>query len=471
MGGKETPDMKAGKSDMELHGRLMPSDVDIERKLTGVMLLFRNATEVISGLLTPEMFYDDRNRIIYESILALHSAGRAIDMTTVSAQLKASGSYDAAGGLPYLVDTTEGNTALSHIGDYCDVIRMLHARRMLIESAIRATGEAFDPVSPVDDTAASLSLSLDAIQELLTGKSEGASLYESGKKSIEEMMQRITDAKNSRTTAITTGFADLNRLVYGWKPERLILLAARPGVRKTSLAIHFAMRAAKTGSRVLFFSLEMGKTELSDRTVIRESGVDSYRYNTGTLEYGEAEKAISAAESLKQFPVTIDDTPKVNIAYIANRARLMKRRNLCDLVIVDYLQLIMPNTRQNRNRENEVSEISRMLKLTAKELKVPFIVLCQMNREFDKEKNREPRLSDLRESGSLEQDADVVMFIHRPEKGGKMMELHVKKNRSGRCGKVAIACNESLTNFYDAVSSPASDTAYRNYYETDNTPF
>jgi len=296
---------------------------------------------------------------------------------------------------------------------------------------------------------------------LIVGKRNTSHVSTAARQSIEQMHIRIDNRSKGITPGISTGFADLNALTNGWLPEKFIVVAARPGVGKTSMAIKFARKAALQGTPVAFFSLEMGETELTDRMIIAEAQIDADDYNSGKIRPDEINRAEMSMLNISELPIYIDDNPKVTVGNIVNKARLLKKQGKCGIAIIDYMQLITPNIRQGRTREQEVSEISRLLKIHAKELKIPFIVLCQMNRDIEAEK-REPRLSDLRESGSIEQDADIVIFISRPgmyveelrdKKTGERLEnyieLLIKKHRGGKTGKVRVKHNASMTEFYD----------------------
>jgi replicative DNA helicase len=274
---------------------------------------------------------------------------------------------------------------------------------------------------------------------------------------------RMDKAAKGQAIGITTGFSDLDRITGGLRPKELIIIAARPGAGKTALSIHIARRVATRGHHVVFFSLEMGDIELADRMIVGSSGIDKDKYKSGKISQDEFKRAYDVVHNdIAKLNIRIDDTPRQTVLTIANKLRLLKKRGHCDVAIIDYLQLIKSSDR-GRSRDEEVGSITRELKIIAKELEIPVILLCQMNREVEKRGNKAPILSDLRESGSIEQDADIVIFIHRPVNDGEsevdivdsatgrkdVFQLFVRKNRDGQCGVIKIVRNETMTAFYD----------------------
>lgn len=447
-------------------GRIMPHDRSAERAIIGEILLERQSIEKATELLTPEMFYDEANKTLFTTIVEMHNARMNIDFITLHEQLRTQGKLDEVGGIGYVTDISIKVFSSVHLESHCCIVRDNYIRRRMIEMSCKEMECGFDETQDVDETLAAISASIEEIQELIVGKNDISHISEPLRESVDKMLNRVSECKNGKTTpGITTGFADLNRITGGFKPGKLIIIAARPGCGKTAIAIHFAMKAAKENHNVAFFTLEMEKTELTDRILIRESGINADRFNSGEIEYSESEDVINAMEKTKHIPVYIEDTARLSVGQIVNRARMLRKKGKCDMVVVDYIQLINTQTKNNRNREQEVSEISRSMKLAAKELKIPFIVLCQMNREFDKEKNREPRLSDIRESGSIEQDADIVIFIHRPKADERQIELCIKKHRAGRLGRVIASHNDSMTNFFDMDYRRQSGYDPVNFYE------
>jgi replicative DNA helicase len=483
--------MKA-KSAIDTEVRIMPQATELEEAVLGAILIEKTALETAMNILSPEMFYDKKNEIIFNACLSLEAERKPIDILTVIDQLRREGNIESAGGELHVAHISRKFISSDRIEYHSFILKDKYLHRKLAEVGLRTASLGFDETQEIDEAIASSNSEIESLQEAVIGKDESCHISEVAKKSLEQMHIRIANRRDGITPGIPTGFVDLDRITNGWQPEKFIVLAARPGVGKTSLAIKFARTAAKQGTPVAFFSLEMGKTELIDRMIIAEAQVSADAYNSGEIQMPEWSKAETAITAICRFPIIINDNPKVTVGNIVNKARLLKKQGKCGMVIIDYLQLITPNVRQNRNREQEISEISRLLKIHAKELKVPFIVLCQMNREYDKEnKSRIPRLSDLRESGSIEQDSDIVIFIDRPGMNGKKVQdqydnylenlviLYFKKHRGGKIGTIKLKHNDSMTDFYDwdnmgqDPQMPAK-WEYRNYYkpeERDDFPF
>lgn len=477
---------------IEETGRLLPQARELEEAVLGAILLEKTAFEIANNIVSSEMFYDKTHELIFSTCVDLDAERKPIDLLTVVEQLRKNGMLEIAGGASYIARLSQKVVSSAHLETHCRIILQKYIARKAIENMSEVTAMCFDETEDVEDTIAKLNAYVEQLQESVVGKSNTTHVSKAAKQSIEELFKRIDNYKTGITPGIPTGFADLDKLTNGWQPEKFIVLAARPGVGKTSIAIKLARKAAKHGTPVAFFSLEMGETELTDRMIIAEAQINADEYNSGAIQPPEWSRAETAMSSICRLPIYIDDSSKATVGNIVNKARLLKKQGKCGMVIIDYLQLITPNIRQGRNREQEVSEISRLLKIHAKELKVPFIVLCQMNRDIEAEK-REPKLSDLRESGSIEQDADMVIFISRPgmnvdelkdKKTGELLEnyieLLVKKHRGGKLGKIRLKHNDSMTEFYDwdyrEQSRQVPQSVIKNYYEPknkqdDNTPF
>jgi replicative DNA helicase len=377
-------------------GRIMPQARELEEAVLSAVMIEKTAFETAGNILKPDMFYDKAHELIFTACAALEADRKPIDLLTVVEQLRKDGYLEACGGVSYIAQLSQKVVSSAHLEYHCLVIKNKYLARRVIEVSLETASLAFDETQDVDETIAKLNSEIERLQEDVVGNHETYHVSSPAENCIEQMFCRIDNIKNGITRGITTGFAELDRITNGWQPEKFIVLAARPGIGKTSIAIHMAKRAARQGVPVAFFSLEMGATELVDRMIISEAGISADNYNSGAIEPPEWSKAETAATAISKFPIYIDDNPKVTVGNIVNKARLLKKQGKCKMAIIDYLQLITPNIKAGRNREQEVSEISRLLKVHAKELKIPFIVLCQMNRDIESEK-REPRLSDLRE--------------------------------------------------------------------------
>jgi replicative DNA helicase len=435
----------------------MPQAKGAENYVAGSILLCGiNALEQVTDVLSDAMFYQEANAILYRAFLEMQSNGIPIDAYTACKHLEKTGNLTEVGGPLYITELMENVASDAHVAHHAGIIRNEYLRRKMIEAAYRAYNRGFDEGEEISASVSLLDSDIRDIQELMAGRRDTSHIRDIVKEAISNAYKRAEDKRKGIGAGITTGFADLNRkLAGGWKAPELVILAARPSVGKTALALHMAERAARNGVPVLFVSLEMDKTQLADRMIIGRSGVDSYGYKSGHArdeELAMAEK-VSFSE-LAGLPLHIEDNPHQTVLSIFSRARVMKRKGKCGLLIIDYLQLITPVSGQNR--EQEVSQISRSLKLGAKELGIPVIALSQQNRKGGAD------LSTLRDSGAIEQDADVVIFIERNgEDGdvemvdegnkliGNLMHLNIKKNRHGETGIVHITHNSSFTAFYD----------------------
>lgn len=457
--------------DMET-ARVMPQAEASERYVIGCILMEHEyALERVSGILDSGMFYNESHAVIYKAILEMQAGGIQIDMITVAQYLRKSGEIDNIGGEYYICELTGAVASDTHIVTHAEFIADKYLRRMLIKSAWQACNRAFDETEETADVVASYDTELQHVQEVMSGKRRLSDALNGVKTSISNAYKRASDRREGRSTGITTGFADLDRkLAGGWKAPDLVVLAARPSVGKTALAIHMAKRAARNRIPVLFVSLEMGEIQLYDRMIIGESGVNSYEYNSGNITDTELEKAEKTAFSeIAGLPLYVDDNPNQTVVNILSKARVMKRQGKCGLLIIDYLQLITPVYRPGQNREQEVAQISRSLKLGAKNLDMPVIVLSQQNRKGGSD------LATLRDSGAIEQDADIVFFIERNSDDSDVemvdskgipvenaIRLNIKKNRHGETGVVFVTHNSSFTAFYDYEHSRGSVVKPRN---------
>jgi replicative DNA helicase len=457
----------------DAYGRVQPQATDLEEAVLSACIMGRDAYDTAAAILTSEMFYEDAHRTIFEAIGQLSDAHRPVDLFTVTQQLLSQGVLEAAGGPAKIARLTSIMATAAHLEFHCLIVKEHYLKRRVIGVCSEHISHGYDPTTDVGDVITALDQDVERLLEVFVGSQETLHLAEAAKLSVEEMRERRKKFREGIQAGIDTGFAVLNRFTNGWLGEKLIILAARPGVGKTSLAIHMAKRAARKGTPVLFCSLEMGRVELADKLILSEcvDKVNAPSFAAGSLTDLQDESFSDTAREVGCYPIYIDDTPNLTVYAIAAKARLMKKQGKCGMVIIDYLQLITPVAKFGRTREQEVSEITRQLKIAAKALKIPFLVLCQMNRDIEAEK-REPRLSDLRESGAIEQDADIVLMLRRQGMFDKQVidkdtgadvthriELFVRKNRAGRLGVVYVEHDGSMTRFYDWSNSGAPPAA------------
>jgi replicative DNA helicase len=407
--------------------------------------------------LLPEVFYREEHQRIFEVISELDKKGKNIDLITVTTELKNKDLIEEIGGPAYITQLTGRVASAAHIEQHTRMLLQFYIRRELIRISTQVLQMSYDTSNELDDIMDLYEKAVAEIDKILLGKYTGRELKQVLKDLNAEIEKRSALSKEGGLTGISTGFGRLNKYTAGWQPGWLVILASRPGLGKTAIAVNrFVKEAARTGSWVNVFSLEMDDISLAERLVLGSSGIDSYRFKKGQLTDDEWEKYNKAVGELEKLPIYIDDAPYVKISHIRNVARTNKRKNKCDLIVIDYLQLANAgNDFKNRNREQEVSDMSRRLKALAKELQVPIILLSQLSRKVEERSNKRPVLSDLRDSGSIEQDADMVIFPWRSNyydaeslDAGKG-SLIIAKNRHGTVGDIEFYHNETMTDFSD----------------------
>ena len=431
--------------------RSLPSSVDAERSLLGSVLVNNENYYRIVEFLRPEDFYLDSHRVIFRNMTGLMENSRAIDLITLQDELLRNASLESAGGIGYLSGLLEGIPYLTNIEHYIDIVRDKSLLRQMINSASKVISECFDQAEPADAI-------LDQAEQALFNLSEHRT--KSGFVSVADMeedtqklLTKLYEDKEM-ITGVATGFTDLDRMTSGFQPGDLVILAARPSMGKTALALNVAQYVAlKKGLPVGIFSLEMSKQQLLMRFLCAESLVDAHKVRTGYIGKDDFRQLIDALAAVTRAPLYIDDSSSLTIMEMRAKARRLKAEHGLSLLIVDYLQL-MSGYGRVENRVQEISGISRGLKALAKELEVPVIALSQLSRAPEQRQgDHRPQLSDLRESGSIEQDADVVLFIYREEvykrdeeNEGKA-DLIISKQRNGPIGNVKLAFLKQYTKF------------------------
>lgn len=421
-----------------------PQNVDAEASLLGAILIDSDAIVKIADKISAEDFFDARHKHIYEAIEKLYEKRSAIDVLTLSDQLKGSGYLDMIGGAAYLSELTNFVPTAAHVDQYADIVAQKSLRRRLMSAgkAISETGtdEAKSVRELIEEAETKLfEVSQQHIQQNVV--SIEAILAES----FERLDDLHKDKKKLR--GIPTGYRDLDEKLAGLQRSDLFILAARPSMGKTALALNLAHNVAVGAKEpVLIYSLEMSKEQLVDRLLSIESGVDAWRLRTGNLTDDDFEKIGEAMGTLSEAPIFIDDTPGITVSDLRTKARREAHLRPLGLIIVDYLQLMSGGSRYGNdfNRVQEVSEISRGLKGVARELNVPLIALSQLSRSVESRSPQIPQLADLRESGSIEQDADIVAFIYREEfynpetDRKKLTDILIKKHRNGPIGNIEL---------------------------------
>jgi len=396
-------------------GKLPPQVLDLEEAVLGAMMIDKKGVDDVIDILQPDAFYKDAHKHIFEAILQLFTETQPIDLLTVSTQLKKNGKLELAGGDFYLIQLTQKIASSAHIEFHSRIILQKFIQRSLIRISSEIIEESYDETTDVFDLLDKAESKLyEVTQGNIKRSSETAqSLVLQAKKRIEEI------AGKEGLSGIATGFEKLDQVTSGWQPSDLIIIAARPGMGKTAFVLSMARNVAiQFGHAVAVFSLEMASVQLITRLISSETGLSSEKLRTGKLEKHEWEQLSTKVMDLEKAPLFIDDTPSLSIFDLRAKCRRLASQHGIRLIIIDYLQLMTAggNGKGGGNREQEISTISRNLKALAKELNVPVIALSQLSRAVEtRGSSKRPLLSDLRESGAIEQDADIVSFIYRPE--------------------------------------------------------
>ncbi|HPF96585.1 MAG TPA: replicative DNA helicase [Mangrovimonas sp.] len=395
-------------------GKIPPQALDLEEAVLGAMMIDKKGVDEVIDILSPEAFYSEGHQHIFQSIFELFQESKPIDLLTVSTQLKKNEKLDIVGGDFYLISLTQKVSSSAHIEYHARIILQKFIQRSLIKISSEIIEDAYDETQDVFDMLDRAEAKLyDVTQGNLKRSSETAQdLVIQAKKKIEE----ISNKKG--LSGIPSGFDKLDRLTSGWQPSDLVIVAARPGMGKTALTLSMARNiSVNQNIPVAFFSLEMSSVQLITRLISSETGLSSEKLRTGKLEKHEWEQLNVKVKGLEKAPLYIDDTPSLSIFDLRAKARRLASQHGIKLIIIDYLQLMTAGgSQKGGNREQEISTISRNLKALAKELNVPVIALSQLSRAVEtRGGSKRPILSDLRESGAIEQDADIVSFIYRPE--------------------------------------------------------
>ena len=432
--------------------RLIPQDLDAEKSLLGAILISEESLPDIIEILKPDDFYDDRHRIIYGAMWTLYEKHRPVDILTVSNELKSKKQLNKAGGAAYISELSGYVPTAAHAKAYAEIIAEKSTRRRLISAAAKITEDAYDGSNDTTSLLGEAERHIFEVSEQHT-KGELVSLADLLSDTFDHLE---TLWKNKGSIAgDKTGFIDLDKMTAGLHKSDLIILAARPAMGKTAFALNIASNVANINKKtVLIFSLEMGKEQLINRMLADASGVESFKLETGNFKEEDFEAISEAMSVMAESSIYIDDTPGLTVMEMRTKARRVAHENDIGLIIVDYLQLMSGSSKRAMdNRVQEISEISRGLKLIARELNVPVIALSQLSRSVESRDPKIPMLSDLRESGSIEQDADIVMFLYRedyydPEtERQNITDLILAKHRRGATGNVELFFDKKRVRF------------------------
>ena len=436
---------------MEL-GKIPPNDVEAEQAVIGSMLTDRDAVISAIEVLKEEDFYREDNKTIYEAILNLYNRSEPIDIITLKAELTSMGMFDKIGGLEYIVGLPEKVPTTANVEKYISIVKEKSELRRLIKAANEIIEQGYDPTENIDDIMNSAEKKIFNIMQDKDQKS-----YSPIKDVLIDAFTELEQLYNQKQhiTGVPTGFIDLDYKTAGLHNSDLILIAARPAMGKSAFALNIATNAAlKAKVPAVLFSLEMSKEQMVNRILCSEAMVDSNKVRTGKIDDDDWIKLADTMGDLSEAPIYIDDTPGISINEIRAKCRKLKLEKNIGLVVIDYLQLVQGSSKRAQgSREQEISEISRSLKILAKEINVPVIALSQLSRAPEQRPDHRPMLSDLRESGAIEQDADIVMFLYRDDyynedsedKG--LAEVIVAKHRAGSTGTVKLVWLGNYTKF------------------------
>lgn len=431
--------------------RVPPQDLEAERSVLGGMMINKDAIADVLEVLQGEDFYRPAHTSIYAVILDLFSRGEPADAVTVSAELQRRGELDRIGGRTYIFDLVNGVPTAANTGYYAHIVREQAQLRSLIEVGTRITQLGY--TTDGADVAELLNTAQSEVFQMTESrtKNDYASFHDIVPGLIEEL--EINASRDGAVSGLATGFHDLDGVLNGLRPGQMVIVAARPGMGKTTIAMDFCRHIAfREHKPVAFFSLEMGRTELAMRVLAAEGEIPLSALISGDIRQNQWERISKTLARIAEGPLYVDDSPNLTMMEIRAKSRRMRQQHGIELIVIDYLQLLTSGGRTPESRQQEVSEFSRSIKLLAKELDVPIIAIAQLNRNPEQRNDKTPQVSDLRESGSLEQDADVVMLINRPqaEDGSLDMppaEVIVGKNRSGPTAKIELAFQGNYTCF------------------------
>jgi replicative DNA helicase len=443
--------------------KIPPHSAEAERGVLGSILIDKDGIVSVSSVLTPTDFYDNANALVFDVMLDLFAANRPIDLLTVRELLDDRKKLEAVGGNAYLLELSNSIFTSSNIYQYAQIVKHKAVLRRLIKAGNDILLFGYDEETDLNvllekSEQALFSVTQTFIQNKLVHIKDIINLR------YEEFAEIHANPEYGKDGVVNSGFKGIDDKMGGFKPGDMIILAARPSMGKTAIALNMAQNAAEKGKNVAIFSLEMSKEQLTDRLICATMGIDSWKLHKGLLEDEEFARMGDALERLSHANIYIDDSPAGNLMEIKSKARRLKMESGIDLLVIDYLQLMGGGNPMNRVQE--ISEISRGIKSLARELQVPIIALSQLSRAVESRTTKEPILSDLRESGSIEQDADVVMMIYREDYYDEFTEnkgitnVFVRKNRNGPVGQVDLKFEKKFQKFYDLETKREFDEVF-----------
>ena len=444
--------------------RELPHDLEAERALLGAMLIDKNACNDVINMATPQDFYLDAHRLIFTGMKFLHDSNKPIDATTVTDYLINQKILEKVGGVDYLLVLANSVPTVAHTTHYLQILNEKSLLRRLIKEATTIVQDAYGEITDINDF-------IDTVEKdvLEVTRDRNAGEF----KTIESVVQNVTARMNllqkngGVVSGVKTGYKELDKLTSGFQPGDLVILAARPSVGKTAFALNIGFNSSLNSEEaVAIFSLEMPAEHLVTRLICCAGSIDNNKLKTGAILKENANKYYAAADRVTRCNLYIDDTPAIKIGEIAAKCRRLQREQGLKMVIIDYLQLISGPSSSRESRQQEVSDISRQLKALARELKCPVIALSQLSRQVEQRKGK-PMLSDLRESGAIEQDADIVAFLHREDYQNKekeaetngLTEIVVAKHRNGATADISLVFEKQYSRFSDYYTGPENQNS------------
>jgi len=460
------------------YGKMPPQAIELEEAVLGALMLEKDAFTAVNDILKPEIFYKPNHQKVYAAISALNKEGEPIDILTVTNKLKQLGDLDIIGGPYFIAQLTSRVGSAANIEYHCRILHEKFIKRELIRISSEITQKSFEESSDVFNVLEHAESNLFDISQgsLNKANTKMSDLLHEAIKNIED---RDGDEKNS---GVPSGFHELDEITGGWQPSNLIIVAARPGMGKTAFALALARNAAIDYKKpVAIFSLEMEAVELVNRMISMETGLESDKLRKGKLSQDDWNQLHTNISLLSEAPIYINDTPAIDIMQFRSIARRLKQQNDVSMIIIDYLQLMRSNNETKGGlREQEISTISRSLKAISKELKIPIIALAQLSRKVEESTDKKPLLSHLRESGAIEQDADMVTFLYRPEyykimqdadgnSTAGMAQVIIAKNRHGALRDINLGFAAEQTKFYNLDQGPSISNYVRKYGGEDHS--
>ena len=435
--------------------RMPPQNIEAEQSVLGAILIKKEALAEVQEILQPDDFYREAHRIVYHAIEDLFVNNEAVDIVTLTEQLRKKNQLDKVGGIAFVTALANSVPTAANVVHHAKIVREKAELRNLIDAATEIASNAYEGADEVEEI---MDAAEKRILSVAAGRRNGD--FEPLKSIIMRAIGRISALYDSKEglTGLPTGFKDLDNLTSGLQASDLVLVAARPSMGKTAFTLNIAANASLKGYSVAFFSLEMSKEQLVQRLLCSEGGIDAQRLRTGQLVVEEWGDLISTADRISRAKLYIDDTPGITVMDLRSKSRRLKAEHGLDLIIIDYLQLMQGrggSVRMSDNRQQEISDISRSLKALARELNVPVVALSQLSRGVESRQVKKPMLSDLRESGSLEQDADIVMFLYREDyydqdtDNKNITEVIIAKHRNGPVDTVSLVFQKEYTRFRD----------------------